>query len=553
MIKLKGLTLGSLFDGIGGFPFAAQSLGIRTIWTSEINPTCCDITARHFPDAIQLGDVTKINGAKIPPVDIISFGSPCQDLSVAGRRAGIDGERSGLFMEAVRIIYEMREATNGKSPTYIIWENVPGAYSSHGGDDFRRVLQEIAKTEIPMPKCGKWAESGMVRTDRIGIAWRTFDAQYWGVPQRRKRIYLVANFAAVRTEEILFKPESLLGYKESHGQAGKEARTAVGHCSYSAGFLSRNGAKARSLGYEDEIAPCLRAGMIPDVIAAFNWQNSTTAAGIDYDKETAPTIRACAVPACLTMIPEEMQLFECHSQDSRYNGPLEVCPAVVAKYGTGGGNVPLVVQCKNTGVTQSDFNVAYRIGAYESNSMKSNNPNSGIGKTDVSKTLDGNCCNPSCNQGGICIVAAYAIGNGQANNTKLNKIPRALNCMHDKQSVLCVYTIDRAAFNQGINAKYDFEIGDGKVTSTLVAKGPSAVCIIQTQCGACFQVLVRRLTPIECERLQGFPDDWTKYRANGAEIKDAPRYTALGNSIAVPCAVRVFKGILDVDGKAAAE
>lgn len=182
VIKMKGLTLGSLFDGIGGFPFAAQSLGIQTIWTSEINSTCCDITARHFPDAIQLGDVTKINGAKIPPVDIISFGSPCQDLSVAGRRAGIDGERSGLFMEAVRIIYEMREATNGKSPTYIIWENVPGAYSSHGGDDFRRVLQEIAKTEIPMPKCGKWAESGMVRTDGVGIAWRTFDAQHWGVP-----------------------------------------------------------------------------------------------------------------------------------------------------------------------------------------------------------------------------------------------------------------------------------------------------------------------------------------------------------------------------------
>ncbi len=543
----KQLTLGSLFDGIGGFPLAAQSLGIQTIWTSEINSTCCDITARHFPDAIQLGDVTKINGAKIPPVDIISFGSPCQDLSVAGRRTGIDGKRSGLFMEAVRIIYEMRKATNGQSPTYIIWENVPGAYSSNGGDDFRRVLQEIAKTEIPMPKLGKWAESGMVRTDGIGIAWRTFDAQYWGVPQRRKRIYLVGNFGNIRADEVLFKPESLLGYIETRRTAGEETGAVVEHCAYSAGFLSRNGGKARSIGYEDEIAPCLRAGMIPDVIAAFNWQNSTTAASIDYDEQTAPTIRASTIPSCMTVMPFELQgVYEItHADEVIRKTEGEICPTLQARMGTGGNQVPLVFD--------RNLNVVYRIGAYNSNSMKSDNPESGIGKTDVSKTLDGNCCNPSCNQGGICIVSAYAIGNGQAAQTGLHELPYALDCMHDEQAVLCVYTIDRAAFNQGINAKYDFEIGDGDVTSTLVAKEPSAVCIVQTQCGACFQILVRRLTPTECERLQGFPDDWTKYRANGTEIKDAPRYTALGNSIAVPCAVRVFKGIIDVDRKAAAE
>lgn len=218
---MKTLTLGSLFDGIAGFPYAAEKLGIKTVWTSEIERAPCEISKLNFPEAIQLGDVTKINGAEIPPVDIISFGSPCQDLSVAGQGAGLDGARSGLFLEAVRIIYEMREATNGSSPTYIVWENVPGAFSSHGGDDFRRVLQEIAKTTIPMPKLGRWAPSGMVRTKQIGIAWRTFDAQYWGVPQQRKRIYLVGNFGNRCAEEILFKPESLSGYLEKGAETRK--------------------------------------------------------------------------------------------------------------------------------------------------------------------------------------------------------------------------------------------------------------------------------------------------------------------------------------------
>lgn len=208
----KILTLGSLFDGIGGFPFAASIVGIKPVWAAEIDPACVAVTKNRFPNMEHLGSVTEINGADITPVDIIAFGSPCQDLSIAGNKAGLDGERSGLFKEAVRIIYEMRIATNGKYPTFIIWENVPGAFSSNKGRDFRTVLSEITKTDIPMPASGKWATAGVVRSAEINVAWRQLDAQYWGVPQRRKRIYLVGSFGSNSAEEILFERDSVRGY-----------------------------------------------------------------------------------------------------------------------------------------------------------------------------------------------------------------------------------------------------------------------------------------------------------------------------------------------------
>ena len=162
------MTLGSLFDGIAGFPLAAERQGIKTVWISEIEANCIEIAKRHFPDAENLGDITEIDGGSIPAVDIISFGSPCQDLSVAGGQKGLDGARSGLFMEAVRIVREMRKKTNGEYPKYIIWENVAGAFSSNKGEDFRRGLEEITESNIPMPKSGKWANAGMVGIERAG-------------------------------------------------------------------------------------------------------------------------------------------------------------------------------------------------------------------------------------------------------------------------------------------------------------------------------------------------------------------------------------------------
>ena len=211
------MTLGSLFDGIAGFPLAGAMHGVTPVWASEIEPFPLAVSGARFPGMRQLGSVTNINGGEIEPVDIVTFGSPCQDLSTAGKMAGIHGgKRSSLFFEAVRIIKEMRETTNDQYPRYAVWENVPGAYSSNKGQDFRAVLQAIARIKdrdvaIPEPKKGKWSKAGCVVGDGYSLAWRTYDAQYWGVPQRRKRIYLVADFAGERAGEILFEQKSLPG------------------------------------------------------------------------------------------------------------------------------------------------------------------------------------------------------------------------------------------------------------------------------------------------------------------------------------------------------
>jgi len=209
------LTLGSLFDGSGGFPLGGLISGIVPLWASEIEPFPIRVTTKRLPFMKHYGDVSAIDGAKLPPVDIITFGSPCQDMSLAGKREGLDGNRSGLFYEAVRIVKEMRCATDGKYPRYIVWENVPGAFSSNKGEDFKAVLDEICRvkdSEADTPRPKKWPNAGCIMADDYSVAWRVFDAQYWGVPQRRKRIYLVADFTGGCAGKILFESEGLSGY-----------------------------------------------------------------------------------------------------------------------------------------------------------------------------------------------------------------------------------------------------------------------------------------------------------------------------------------------------
>jgi len=234
------VKVGSLFDGIGGFLLAAERFGMEPVWASEIEPFPICVTKKRFSNVKHLGDVTKIHGDKIEPVDLVTFGSPCQDMSVAGQRKGMaktcqdcgyeeqakvrtsevvrcpvcgsehmESSRSGLFMEAIRIIREMRNATNGKYPRFALWENVPGALSSNKGADFRAVLEEITTCKISIPKSGKWGGAGMVRSDRVEVAWRVLDAQYFGVPQRRKRIFLVTDFGGRCAGEVLFVEEGL--------------------------------------------------------------------------------------------------------------------------------------------------------------------------------------------------------------------------------------------------------------------------------------------------------------------------------------------------------
>ena len=208
MIEEKTLTLGSLFDGIGGFPYAASFYGIRALWASEILPDAVSITMRHFPEMKHLGDILSLRGGEIPPVDIITFGSPCQGLSMAGKRQGLADERSGLFSEAIRIIREMQEVTNHQYPKYAVWENVPGALSSNRGYDFKAVLEAFTKTEIPFPSSGRWTNAGMVRGNGVDLAWCVYDAQHFGTAQRRRRVFLIADLTGKCAGQILFVPKS---------------------------------------------------------------------------------------------------------------------------------------------------------------------------------------------------------------------------------------------------------------------------------------------------------------------------------------------------------
>lgn len=245
------MTLGSLFDGIGGFPLAAVRSGVTPLWASEIEAFPIEVTRLRFPQMLHLGDITQLDGAKLPPVDIICGGSPCQDLSVAGRRRGLAGERSGLFMEQVRIVKEMRDEDirRGRTdqfvrPRFLLWENVPGAFSSRApkGEDFRMVLEEIIHVKegscsVPRPDSGAWGPAGAaILGNQFSLAWRCMDAQFWGLAQRRKRIFLVADFGGLTAPQILFIPESLPGYfaqsvgtgQGAAGEAGTGVNAAIG-------------------------------------------------------------------------------------------------------------------------------------------------------------------------------------------------------------------------------------------------------------------------------------------------------------------------------------
>lgn len=228
---MEKITMGSLFSGSGGFELAGSMYGIIPVWASEIEPFPVRVTETRFPGMKHLGDISKLNGAELEPVDIITGGSPCQDMSIAGKREGLDGARSSLFREQIRIITEMRKAY-GK-PRFMVWENVPGAFSSNKGQDFRAALEEIAGVKqpgvaIPEPeRKGKgglgWKPAGTILGDGYSIAWRVLDAQYWGVAQRRKRIYLVADFNGGCAGKILFKQDSLPWNFEKSAEAWQRA------------------------------------------------------------------------------------------------------------------------------------------------------------------------------------------------------------------------------------------------------------------------------------------------------------------------------------------
>lgn len=445
MMDNTKMTLGSLFDGSGGFPLGGILAGIEPKWSSEIEPFPVLVTHKRLPGVKHYGDVSKLSGAELPPVDIITFGSPCQDLSIAGKRAGIhDGDRSNLFFQAIRIIKEMRDATNGRYPRYCVWENVPGAFSSHGGDDFKAVLEAVIGIkeegiEVPAPENHRWPKSDVYLGDGWSVAYRVFDAQYWGVPQRRARIYLVADLAGGSAGEVLFKSEGVSGYTPQGFRAwqgtagGAEEGTGEtgGRSDAGGGTLCLNCQGTSGVGITEEKALALVAqdhGNHPAVLAAgFSTEHSAKARSIGYEEEVSPTLRAGVVPAALSV--------ENHPTDGRVKiREDDTCQTLCSRAGTGGNNVPLVAEpvtlkirsgCEGGGkgaLWQRDMSAtlgthndqtlfqsevkAFGVCSKHSNAMMSDNPHSGFYEATTSRTLDQSGGNSvTSNQGGICVVA----------------------------------------------------------------------------------------------------------------------------------------------------
>ena len=398
---------------------------------------------------IHLGDITKISGYDCPVVDCVIGGSPCQDLSIAGKRAGLAGERSGLYMEQIRIIKEMREQdvrNNGRAdrpvrPRYMVWENVPGAFSSNKGQDFAAVLEEAIRIaepkapDVPVPPKG-WSAAGCIMGDGWSVAWRTHDAQHWGVPQRRKRISLVADFGGKSAPEILFECKSMPGNPPEGCKEGKRPSTG-------------------------------------------------TEGGTSY--------------------------------------------AVRIRGGCDGGGKGALVQEEKSGTlgTGNDQTV-FCIGSYHSNAWKSDNPHSGVYEAETSRTLDAlNCGYPACNQGGMAVV-----GTDMYNHEVTGEVAATLNatsCATATRSGPSVMTLASQSYSEIIES----DVGAALKAAGGCYGGGTENYAMQKQ-------TVRRLTPLECERLQGFPDNWTNIRkwidskGKSHYTSDSARYKALGNSIALP-------------------
>ena len=516
MDKQINLTLGSLFDGSGGFPLGGLLAGITPVWSSEIEPFPVRVTTKRFPHMKHYGDISVLNGAELPPVDIITFGSPCQDMSVAGKRSGLDGSRSSLFFEAIRIIKEMRGATDGKYPRYIVWENVPGAFSSNKGQDFRAVLEEVCKVkdaEVSVPFPGKWENAGRIMGNGYSVAWRQFDAQFWGVPQRRKRIYLVADFAGGSAGKILFESEGLSGYSAEGFRSWQTAAGTSAEGSGETGSYSVDGYNSSV----DEVAATL--GVNCGVSTGRNGVmvlNDQGGNRMDVTEDMTCTLRAESHHPPL--------VFENHSQDSRYTGPQDTIQTILSTFGTGGNNQPFVLEtpktlkirsgCEGGGkgaLIQDDLSAtlgcnndqtlfvpkAYGICSKGSNSMMSDNPHSGFYEADTSRCLDANGGDPSCNQGGIAVVAIEGNGSRPSHRGDGYKETDAMYTLNSTEQHGVAYSSSKASF---------FTSAEKELANTLVATDYKDPPIVNDEDDADY--IVRRLTPTECARLQGFPDWW---------------------------------------------
>lgn len=333
------MTLGSLFDGSGGFPLGGIIAGIRPLWASEVTPFPICVTRRRLPSMSHLGDISLMKGGEVPPVDIITFGSPCQNLSISGDRTGLSGEKSSLFFEAVRIVKEMREATDGRYPRYIVWENVAGALFSSGGEDFRSVLEAvigISLGEVHISRPEKWPGAGYILGEGFSVAWRLLDSQYWGVAQRRRRVYLVADFAGQSAPKVLFDSEQLPGYSPSGFRTWQASAGSSSECTGDAGGLIGH------IKHPELIADTPSDGKVPRV-ASFDAGVSSSFRGICYIEERSPTLTTKMPPVALAI--------EHHPQGKRIRlASGNIVPTLTVQ----AGNIPLIAYPEGDEEKESD-------------------------------------------------------------------------------------------------------------------------------------------------------------------------------------------------------
>lgn len=527
---------------------------------------------------VHLGDITKMSGYTIPPVDVITFGSPCQDLSIAGKRAGMAGERSGLFSEAVRIIREMRYATFGAYPKYAVWENVPGAFSSNKGEDFHAVLQSLCRVidpdaTIPRPTDArggiKWPRAGAILADHYSLAWRTMDAQHWGVPQRRLRISLVLDLTGGRAGEILFEPESLRGHFAPGVTPGQATAGAV-----------ENGAGTADRAFTLKIRSGCEGGGKGALV-----QTEKSATLSTLQDQTLFVAESPKAYSFDSLASNSMKSSNPHSgcREVEIAKTLDTSPPDPAKNQGGIAIVEPTFCIQGNTIDRADTAGANGTGVKEDVCYTLNT----IDRPAVAFALD--CRNMTANE--ELSATLQAKGNGGQSLNYINPVAEPLiydargngdgitspTMTGDHNSRVTDYTAitlqgDTVA---GALLARDYK-GPGRADSlgrviaqpvgadlyngTLTGDKAATLTTVTGQGGAntgpsviekIIRWIVRRLTPTECERLQGYPDGWTDLggwvdsRGKAHKAADSPRYKALGNSIALPQWYYVLGGISD--------
>lgn len=558
------MKLGSLFDGSGTCPLAASAVGIIPAWASEVEPYPVAVTRSRFPNMTHLGSVTDIHGGDIEPVDIITFGSPCQDLSVAGKRAGLKHEsngddettRSGLFMEAVRIIKEMREATNGEYPTFAVWENVPGAFSSNKGEDFRTVLEELIKIVEPtavmpaVPKNG-WPYADSYCGDGWSLAYRILDAQYWGVPQRRRRIYLVLDLRGQCAREVLFERE---GLRRNFAKSGTPWKAVAGDA-------------ANRAGADDCEGECVAYSF--DSLASNSMKSKNPYSGCRR-VEIAKTLDTTDPNPCKNQGGIAIVCVKCY--DARGNGDGQTVSTLTGDHENRITDYTSVV-CEPIPI--HDKATRYKGGPTRNGDGAGNGL--GVGKSgDPCSTLS------TCDHHMFCYCMATQQGGAEIMENLCPTITASAGMSGNNQPVVCYC---------GHGVAY---LASGKETvGTLMANAGTKLWLENQEAfsgdytiieGTATRYIVRRLTPTECARLQGFPDAWghpdhkedftdEEYRfwlsvrnthaaINGKPQKDyskdqmltwynklhtdSAEYKMWGNGMAFPCMLYIMESVQEV-------